>query len=101
MTRDVSEEYRRRAERYARVGSGALLLIAVPLALWSMGAVTAAPLGLSMAAGTGLLAWARASFRCPSCERTLPRQTLESNTCPFCEAVFRPALETEGPGDPA
>lgn len=99
--KDVSEEYRRRADRYSKIGSGAMLLIAVPIALWSMGVTAVAPLGASVVAGAGLLAWARGSFRCPSCERVLPRQTAETNTCPFCEAVLRPEQDTEGPREPA
>ncbi len=86
---DCSAEYKKRAAQYARRGNLGLLLVAVPVALWSVGWISPLPwLLLGPGAGSGLLLWAREQLRCPSCEKPLPRGQATDEKCPHCEAYL-------------
>lgn len=81
-----------------------MLLIAVPILLWSSSQLklwSRGWLGLPdlvwalvpVLIGASLLTWARLAFRCPSCERTLPRQRPDIFDCPHCGAKLRDACD--------
>ncbi|MBI3924936.1 MAG: hypothetical protein HY319_05295 [Armatimonadetes bacterium] len=94
---DLQEVYRRRVERYARVGGACLLSIGLVVVAWSWSGVSlwmpayfgipyGAYLMVVVSAGFLVLIRERNQLRCPRCEAVLPRQASDGCVCDQCHA---------------